>query len=238
MSAFQLQADNPHHTLEEVWPPFGLRIESPRLILRQIRETDFPQYLAAASSGIRNTDRSPFISPWDENSPEEMARNSLVWVWSRRGSIGPDIWYLMLGLFEKHDDGTEGPLIGVQDVNAENWRVLRTVQSGSWMRRDRQGQGLGKEARAAMLMWAFDHFGAEYAESGAYEWNTASLKVSESLGYFQCGTHRRADAYGTSAEWEYHLRLPKKDFLRPSWAVQVQGNERLMAFFKLTDDAG
>lgn len=235
MSEFHLNADDPTHTLEEVWPPFGLRIESPRLILRQIRETDFPAYIAAASSGISNTGRSPFLSPWDENSPEKMAKNSLSWVWSRRASIGPDQWYLMLGVFLKGDDAGEGPLIGVQDVGAEKWPVLRTVNSGSWMRRDHQGSGYGKEQRAAMLIWAFDHFGAKYAESSAFDWNTPSNRISQSLGYSQSGTRRVTDAYGRQAEWETHYRMPMKEFLRPSWTVQVQGNELLKDFMLLSD---
>ncbi|WP_120004157.1 GNAT family N-acetyltransferase [Nesterenkonia muleiensis] len=235
MSEFHLNADDPTHTLDQVWPPFGLLIESPRLILRQIRETDFPGYLAAASSGIMRTARNSFASPWDENSPEKMAKNSLTWLWSRRASIGPDSWYLMLAVFTKDEDGGERQLIGMQDVWGQKWRVLRTVNSGSWMRSDHQGRGLGKEMRAAMLMWAFDHFGAEYAESGAYDWNEASLGVSKSLGYFQSGTTRVTDAHGKQPEWEIQLRLPKNDFLRPSWTVQVQGNDLLKDFMLLSD---
>ena len=235
MSQFHLNADDPSHTLEEVWPPFGLRIESPRLILRQIRETDFPAYIAAATSGISNAGRSPFVSPWDENPPEQMAKNSLSWVWSRRSSIGPDQWYLMLGVFLKEEDGAEGALIGVQDVGAEKWRVLRTVNSGSWMRRDQQGRGLGKEMRAAMLIWAFDHFGAEYAESAAFDWNEPSNRVSQSLGYSKFGTKRVADAYNKQAEWESHYRMAWDEFLRPSWTVQVRGSDLLQDFMLISD---
>lgn len=235
MSEFRLNADDPTHTLEEVWPPFGLRIQSPRLILRQIRETDFPAYIAAATSGISDSGRSPFISPWDENPPEEMAKNSLSWVWSRRASIGPDQWYLMLGVFLNEADGREGALIGVQDVGAEKWRVLRTVSSGSWMRSDHQGRGLGKEMRAAMLLWAFDHFGAEYAESSAYDWNEPSNRVSQSLGYSRSGARRVTDAYGQKPEWEAHYRMAKNDFLRPSWSVQVTGSDLLKDFMLLSD---
>lgn len=230
-----LNADDPTHTLEQVWPPFGLRIESPRLVLRHIRETDYPAYLAAASSGVRSTERSPFTAPWDENTPQELARQSLPWLYSQRGRIGPDSWTLMLAVFTKDDQGGEAKLIGMQDVVADSWQVLRTVTSGSWLRRDAQGEGYGKEMRAAMLTWAFDHFDAEFAESGAYDWNIASLRVSQTLGYFQSGTRRVTDAHGEEPEWEYQLRLPKNDFLRPSWAATVRGSDRLKAFFQLTE---
>ncbi|TLP74470.1 GNAT family N-acetyltransferase [Nesterenkonia sphaerica] len=234
MTEFRVNRDDPTHALAQVWPPFGLRIESPQLVLRQVRESDFPAYVAAASSGIMTTGRNSFASPWDENSPEDIAKNSLTWLWSKRPAIGPDSWYLMLAVFTRHDDGTEDSLIGMQDVWAEDYRVLRTVQSASWLRADAQGKGYGKEQRAAMLMWAFDHFGAEYAESGAYDWNEPSKRVSESLGYFQCGTRRVTDAHGRQPEWEIQYRMAKNDFLRPSWSVQVEGNELLQDFMLLS----
>lgn len=235
MTEFRVNRDDPTHTLEDVWPPFGLRIESQRLVLRQVRETDFPAYIAAASSGIMTTGRNSFASPWDENSPEDIAKNSLTWLWSKRPAIGPNSWYLMLAVFVRNEDGSEGQLIGMQDVWAEKYQVLRTVNSGSWLRADAQGKGYGKEQRAAMLMWAFDHFGAEFAESGAFDWNEPSKRVSETLGYFQCGTHRVTDAHGKQAEWEIQYRMSKNDFLRPTWTVTVEGNELLRDFMLLSD---
>jgi RimJ/RimL family protein N-acetyltransferase len=234
MTEFRVNRDDPTHTLADVWPPFGLRIESPRLVLRQVRETDFPAYVAAASSGIMTSGRNSFASPWDENSPEDIAKNSLTWLWSKRPAIGPDSWYFMLAVFSRNDDGSEGRLIGMQDAWAEKYRVLRTVESASWLRADAQGQGYGKEQRAAMLLWAFDHFGAEFAESGAFDWNEPSKRVSEALGYFQCGTHRVTDAYGKQPEWEIQYRMAKNDFMRPSWTVKVEGNELLRDFMLLS----
>lgn len=247
MTSYALNADDPSHSLEQVWPPFGLRIESPRLALRQVRESDFSVYLAAASSGVTHTDRSPFTVAWSDNPPEQLARTSLPWLWSKRGEVGPDTWYLMLGIFLKDDgdmdsddapygdtDGVVGHgerLIGMQDVSATAWPVLRTVTSGSWLRTDHQGQGYGKEARAAMLLWAFDHFGAEYAESGAYDWNERSRRVSESLGYAQSGVRRVVDAHGKEPEWEVQYRLSREGLRRPNWTVQVQGSNRLQTFF-------
>jgi len=175
----------PLRSLEEIWPPFGLRIESPRLELRVVRETDFPAYAAAAASGVTHTSRNPFRFAWNEKGPKDLVKASLPFLWSTRPSIGPDHWYLAFGIFVKDADGAEGSaaqesgeLIGMQGCYAHDWPILRTVSSGSWLRADRQGQGLGTEARAAMLLWAFDHFGAEYAESGAYTSNERSRRVS------------------------------------------------------------
>lgn len=254
MAEFSIRPDDPAQSVEEVWPPFGLRIESPRLVLRVLREADFPAYIAAATSGVTTTEKNPFRLPWNEEEPSELVRRSIPFLYSKRGEIGPSSWYLLLGVFLKEEpesrsqssergrstsgsgqqSGVVRPgecLIGVQDCDAEDWPVLRTVSSGSWLRSDAQGQGYGKEMRAAMLLWAFDHFDADFAESGAYTWNERSRRVSESLGYFTAGTRRVPDAHGENAEWEYSFRLPKADFIRPPWNVKVSGSKRLKNFF-------
>lgn len=250
MSRFSIRSDDSAQSLEEIWPPFGLRIDTPRLALRVIRETDFPDYVAAATSGVTRTERNPFVHAWNEKSPEGLVRASLPWLWSSREKIGPKSWLLMLGVFLKPeaaaDDGADGApaadgaagvvrdgerLIGMQDCGAEHWPVLRTVTSGSWLRADAQGNGYGREMRAGMLLWAFDHFGAEYAASGAYEWNERSRRVSLGLGYQVVGRSRVPDAHAEQAQWHDDYRLPAADLVRPDWKVQVQGSDRLRAFF-------
>lgn len=224
--------ETPALTLEELWPPFGLRIESPRLELRVLRETDFPAYAAAASSAVIQTSRSPLRHAGSQQLPEDRVRESLPRLWSTRSAIGPDQWCLMLGVFLKDGvDPERGQLIGMQDCAAEEWSVLRTLSSGSWLRAEQQEQGLDTEARAAMLLWAFDHFGAEYAESGAYTWDERSRRVAETLGCFTAGTRRVPDSRAGKPEWEHMFRLSKNDLLRPSWQIQVTGNERLRSFF-------
>ncbi len=70
---------------------------------------------------------------------------------------------------------------------ARNFGRLRTVETGSWLGRQHQGQGLGKEMRAAILHLAFDGLGAIEALSGAFHDNRASLATSKSLGYVENG---------------------------------------------------
>ncbi|MCH8563382.1 GNAT family N-acetyltransferase [Nesterenkonia sp. LB17] len=228
----------PALTLEELWPPFGLRIQSARIELRVVRETDFPAYVDAATSGVTQTSRNPFRHARNEQEAAGLPKSALPRLWSTRSEIGPDQWSLMLGIFLKGAGSAEGcltqepgELIGMRDCRAEDWSVLRTIGSGSWLRADRQGQGLGTEAHAAMLLWAFDHFGAEYAESGASTWDERSRRVAETLGYFTAGTRRVPDAHGEKSEWEHMFRLPKNDLLRPPWQIQVTGNDRLRGFF-------
>ena len=64
---------------------------------------------------------------------------------------------------------------------------MRTVDTGSWLGRTFQGQGFGKEMRAAVLGFAFDGLGARVAETKAFLDNAASNGVSRALGYEENG---------------------------------------------------
>jgi RimJ/RimL family protein N-acetyltransferase len=74
-------------------------------------------------------------------------------------------------------------------MTGKRFSALRTVETGSWLGRAHQGQGLGKEMRAAILHLAFDALGAAEAYSGAFEDNAASLGTSRALGYADNGRH-------------------------------------------------
>jgi RimJ/RimL family protein N-acetyltransferase len=76
---------------------------------------------------------------------------------------------------------------GVQGLMAKNFARLRTIETGSWLGLQYQGQGLGKEMRAAILHLAFDTLGAIEVLSGAFHDNQASLATSRSLGYTDNG---------------------------------------------------
>ena len=81
----------------------------------------------------------------------------------------------------------DGRPIGAQSLNATDFAIHRTVDTGSWLGRDFQGRGLGKEMRAAILGFAFDGLHARVATSGAFLDNAASNAVSRSLGYAEDG---------------------------------------------------
>lgn len=221
-------------SLAEVWPPAGLRIESPRLMLRLLQDHDMSAYLAAASSPIAHTQRNPFVRAWNEVGREDLVRNSFSWIWQARTRMDQEDLLLLLGVFEKDPEALGGErLIGCQDVGAEQFAVQRTVLTGSWLIRARQGIGLGREMRAAVLLWAFDHLGARWATSGAYVWNRASIRVSESLGYQENGRRIVTDATGERAEEEIRFRVDAQSFIRPDWEIAVEGHERFARFARL-----
>ena len=81
----------------------------------------------------------------------------------------------------------DGRPIGAQSVTADGFPVFRTVHTGSWLGREHQGRGFGKEMRAAVLGFAFDGLGAQVAETSAFLDNAASNGVSRALGYEENG---------------------------------------------------
>ncbi|BCT75410.1 N-acetyltransferase [Sinomonas cyclohexanicum] len=211
-------------SLADLWPIFGLSLMTPRLVLRPLRDEDIPRYVEAAASGIHGHGggRTPFGMPWDE-SPD-LAPNTARWIWECRLRSRPEDWMIMFGIFA-HD----GALLGSQDVIARGFPTLRTVNTGSWLRRDAQGRGLGTEMRAAVLLWAFDHLGAEVATTSAWDWNAPSLGVSRKLGYEPNGEARRSPRPGV-VERELRLRLPPESFRRPEWELRVEGHDAAAAF--------
>ena len=61
--------------------------------------------------------------------------------WSSRANWSPGKWSLDLGVW------AEGKLVGTQGIGAENFAVLRTVSTGSWLTRDLVRRG------ASIIVW-------------------------------------------------------------------------------------
>jgi RimJ/RimL family protein N-acetyltransferase len=213
-------------TISDVWPLFGLRLATPRLELRPIRDEDIPAAVEAAGSGIHDAGRNPFSTPWTELPAEELGPNMARWYWRCRAECTPESWTLLLGIW--HD----GEFVGCQDVGAKNFAALKTASTGSWLKQSVHGRGLGKEMRAAVALYAFDWLGAEAAESEAALWNEASLGVSRALGYELNGITRKA--WGPKVETVQHVRLTPETFKRPDWTLQVEGHEAVATFLKVT----
>lgn len=213
-------------SLNAVWPLFGLTLATPRLELRPIQDDEIPAAVAAARTGIHEPGRNPFSTPWTELPAEELGPNMARWYWRCRAECTPESWTLLLGIWHNSE------FIGCQDVGAKDFATLKTVSTGSWLRQNVQGRGLGKEMRAAVALYAFDWLGAEVAESEAASWNEASLGVSRSLGYELNGITRKA--WGTRIETVQHVRLTPDSFKRPDWTLKVGGHEAAANFLNIS----
>jgi RimJ/RimL family protein N-acetyltransferase len=174
------------------WPLFDLVVRTPRVELRLIREEHFADLVDLIDSGIHDPGTMPFFVPWTDAEPPRRAREAAQWMWRHRADWSPDNWTFTGAVF------VADKLVGVQSLEAEHFRAVRSVETGSWLGLAHQGQGLGREMREAILHLAFAGLGAEEALSGAFEDNVASLATSRSIGYEDNGEARghRRDGWG------------------------------------------
>jgi RimJ/RimL family protein N-acetyltransferase len=179
-------ADPVRARLAAVWPPFGIRIQSERLVLRLPTDDDIVAMIEVAKAGIHPPDEMPFGVSWTDASSPAFERSFVQHHWDARGGWSPSAWglHLMVEL--------DGAPIGSQSILADDFATRRTVDTGSWLGRAWQGRGLGREMRGAVLAFAFDGLGAQRAETEAYLDNGPSNGVSRSLGYAD-------DGFGTLA---------------------------------------
>lgn len=207
--------------LTEVWPLFGLELRTPRLSLTPIRDEQLPELVDAVLAGIHDPAVMPFGVPWTDAPRDVLVRETAKHQWRQRCSVEPGDWTINFAV------GFEGRIIGVQDVSARDFPLLRTVHSGSWLTQSAQGRGLGKEMRAAILLFAFDHLDAVAALSEAADWNAASLGVSRRLGYQPNGVSDVVSRPGEVTR-QIHLRLEADRFIRPDWKLRAEGLEPVL----------
>ena len=205
-------------TLADIWPFDRLRLRTPRLELRPVRDEDIAGLVQAALAGVHDPEAMPFAVPWTRQEPHELARGTAQHVWLSRANLTREAWNVSFAIVE------DGEIVGRQDIAADSFADRRTVETGSWLTRSRQGRGLGREMRAGVLLWAFDWLKADYAETAAMAGNAASRRVSESLGYRPNGTTRHRVAAGEVYDSMLY-RLKAAEFVRPDWELQVEGQE-------------
>lgn len=216
-------AEDAEDPLVRVWPLFGLVISTPRLVLTPVRDEHLPDLVDAVLAGIHDPARMPFSVPWTDAPREVLIRETVRHQWRLRAGATTDDWTINFAVLHG------GRVIGVQDLTARRFPLLRRVGSGSWLTRAMQGQGLGTEMRAAMLQFAFDDLAATSATSEAAGWNGASLGVSRRLGYTPNGT-ALVEARRGEAEVQQNVLLAREDFVRPTWEADVSGAPAVREF--------
>lgn len=209
-----------------LWPLFDLRLTTGDLELRIPHEEELLAFAEVVERGIHPADEMPFGIAWTNAPSRERNVESFRWWTSAKASFAPERWTLTLGVWER------GRPAGFQDLRAEDFRVSRTVGTGSWLGREFQGRGVGKLMRQAVLALAFDHLGAEVAESEAFTDNPASNRVSLAVGYQPNGFGRLAPQ-GVARETQ-RFRMTLEDWrARPRPEVTVEGLEACLELFGL-----
>ena len=166
-----------HDPRLDIWPVFGLRVRTPRLEMRPVDEQLTFELADLASRGIHDPDIMPFLVPWTDVEPPEQQRNSVRHYWMQWSTFTANQWSLPFAVFDR------GTLVGVQGAMATDFPVARSFLTGSWLGRDYQGRGLGREMRAAILHLCFAGLDAREAITGAWSDNAPSLAVTGALGY-------------------------------------------------------
>jgi len=191
------------------WPLFDLVVRTPRL---ELRYPDDELVVAAADlaiQGVHDAAAMPFGIPWTDAPPGEQERNSLQHYWLTRATWTRDDWKCPLVVL------VDGAVAGAQGLHATRFPLAREFETGSWLGREFQGRGIGKEMRAAVLHLGFAGLGAQRATTGAFHDNQPSLHVTAALGYEPNGDalHPRRDGVDrqlkfvmTRARWEERRR--------------------------------
>lgn len=167
------------------WPFFDLSIQTPRLELRYPDDELIMRSIDLSLKGIHDPATMPFGMPWTDAESPALERSSLQHHWGNRVSHAPNDWKMNFTAL------VDGEVVGQQSVVAINFGKLRQAETGSWLGMAFQGQGLGKEMRAAILHFLFVGLEAERAISGAWHDNASSMGVSKSLGYVENGEEIR-----------------------------------------------
>jgi RimJ/RimL family protein N-acetyltransferase len=209
--------------MPSAWPLFELRLRTSRLVLRSPTDDDLFALIEVARAGVHDPDEMPFAVAWTDLAPPAFEQSFLSFFWGCRASWAPGAWQLPLAVV------LEDRPVGIQELRATSFSTLRTVETGSWLGRAYQRQGLGTEMRAAVLALAFDGLNADVATSGAIEGNIASRRVSEKLGYEPNGESLVAPR-GTPVV-EHHYRLPRERWDPGRYPVRIEHLEACRSMF-------
>ncbi len=204
-----MSLDGDTEPLAGLWPLFGLVIQTPTLLLRLPREAELPA-LARAARDIAGPGEPRLQMPWMYDDSPAMERHLLQRHWRALAHWRPGSWHLLLAVL------ADGEPIGIQGMWADDFAHCRSVGTGSWITRSKQGRGYGTEARAAVLQLAFGHLGGLEAHTEYLDGNSASERVSRKLGYTPNGQHAvyRED---NGRVTEYRFRLDRR-----AWEVAAR----------------
>lgn len=85
-----------------------------------------------------------------------------------------------------------GEAIGGTGLDLQTDVFRRSAEIGIWVAEPYWGRGIATEAVRAMTEFAFAHFDLCRVYAGVFEWNPASMRVLEKVGYTLEGRLRRS----------------------------------------------
>jgi RimJ/RimL family protein N-acetyltransferase len=210
------------------WPLFDLCLQSPDLTLRPMTEADQAAVADLLPGDVELDPAATTYAIEDERTSRWIVLHQGYW--RAYGTWRPEAWRLNFTV------RAAGEILGTQELEGNDFPVLRTVDTASFLIPSARGRGYGKQMRAAVLALAFGPMHAQAAITSAWHDNHASLGVSRALGYRPNG--ESLHARGDGADVMMHLRLPRADWLASEAAgqVQISGFEPCRPLFGLTAD--
>jgi RimJ/RimL family protein N-acetyltransferase len=203
------------------WPFFDLRITCGEVLLRGVTDADLDPLLAVLPEDLEQDPRHhAFLEP-----AADRRRVLTAEIWQHRGSWSPSTWVLDLAV------EVDGRVVGVQALEGEEYPLLRTVDSYSWLAKEVRGRGLATVMRTGVLALAFGHLGAVAAVSSAEVGNAPSLAVSRRLGYVDNGLSRTNSPNGVIDL--QHVRLLAETWRATGHDVEIEGVEACLPWFGL-----
>ena len=196
------------------WPVFDLRLRTADLELRPMTEADLTQLADELPDDLG---QDPSATTYDV-ADARVRRGIIVHqgYWKYYGSWRPEAWRLNFVVRQG------GQLIGVQELEGNEFLSLRTVDTSSYL-------------VAAVLALAFGPLAAEAAITSAWHDNHASLGVSRALGYQPNGVSRMEREGGRGVDVLTHLMLKRDDWLASGFGddVEIEGFEPCRPLFGL-----
>jgi RimJ/RimL family protein N-acetyltransferase len=123
------------------WPVFDLRLRTADLELRPMTEGDLTQLADELPDDL---EQDPASTTYDV-ADARVRRGIIVHqgYWKHYGSWRPEAWRLNFVVRQ------DGRLIGVQELEGNDFLLLRIVDTSSYLVASARGQGLGKRIRPA-----------------------------------------------------------------------------------------
>ena len=209
----------------QTWPLVHLRLTGPDVALRPMTEADLVIVADLMPDDLELNPAATSYPGLDTATGRRVVAHQEYWQGWGRWSIPS--WVLRFVV------QVDGRIVGTQTLEGEDFPMLRTVDSASWLVPEVRGRGVGKAMRSAVLALAFGPLEAQCAITSAWDDNHASLGVSRAIGYQPNGEYlqRRDDGDGVGAM--VHLRLTREDWLcsRAGDGVQISGFEACRPYF-------
>jgi RimJ/RimL family protein N-acetyltransferase len=200
------------------WPLFGLRLATPDLLLRPMAEADLAAIADVLPDDVEQDPASVTYDVGDARTGRGIVSHQSYW--KSYGTWRPQAWRLNFVV-----RAAGGEILGVQELEGNDFLTLRTVDSSSFLIPGARRRGYGKQMRSAVLALAFGPLQARAAITSAWHDNHASLGVSRALGYQPNG--ESLHAHGDRVDVMTHMRL-----LRADWLASGAGDQVVISGFE------